>query len=403
MRRPRGCASRTPSSARSRPRSPARSASSSICKARSSASASSTRRDPAHRGRHLELRPPRVGRRAWPRASAASGDLRGRRSGPYALARRRQVPAARGRGERRAHRRRGADHRHAGSRKGISLPDTVIALAAMTEKDRADLEDRAVGVDWIALSFVQRAEDVAEARKLVRGRAGVMAKIEKPSGAGRRDHRDRRRHHGGARRSRRRDAGGEGSGLQKQITRAARNAGKPVVVATQMLESMRRAGADPRRGVRRRHRGVRRRRRGDALGGMGGRQISGGGRRDHGPRRHRGWSAIRSTSPSFTPSASIPRRPAPMPSPPRRAPSPRRSISLPSSATRPQAATEPPRRPRAAAAADHRADPDPRDGRKLAIVWGLHCVLTSDPKTSTTWCQRPAASPTGRLREPGSG
>jgi pyruvate kinase len=126
-------------------------------------------------------------------------------------------------------------------RKGVNLPDTVIPIAALTEKDRADLEAAAsVGVDWIALSFVQRPEDVAEARQLVRGRAGVMAKIEKPSAlnclaeilaiadgimvA-------------------RGDLGVElpletVPGRQKQITRAARKAGKPVVVATQMLESM---------------------------------------------------------------------------------------------------------------------------------------------------------------------
>ncbi len=67
-------------------------------------------------------------------------------------------------------------------RKGVNLPDTVIPIPALTEKDRADLEAAAsVGVDWIALSFVQRADDVAEARKLIAGRAGVMAKIEKPA------------------------------------------------------------------------------------------------------------------------------------------------------------------------------------------------------------------------------
>jgi pyruvate kinase len=67
------------------------------------------------------------------------------------------------------------------NRKGVNLPDTVLAIPALTEKDRADLEAAAsLGVDWIALSFVQRAEDVAEAQKLVKGRAGVMAKIEKP-------------------------------------------------------------------------------------------------------------------------------------------------------------------------------------------------------------------------------
>jgi pyruvate kinase len=127
------------------------------------------------------------------------------------------------------------------SRKGISLPDTVIPLAAMTDKDRADLEDALnVGVDWVALSFVQRAKDIAEARKLIRGRAAIMAKIEKPSALaeleeiiGLAD----------GIMVARGDLGVEMPvekvpGLQKQITRAARNAGKPVVVATQMLESM---------------------------------------------------------------------------------------------------------------------------------------------------------------------
>jgi pyruvate kinase len=127
------------------------------------------------------------------------------------------------------------------SRKGISLPDTVIPLAAMTDKDRADLEDALnVGVDWVALSFVQRSKDIAEARKLIRGRAAIMAKIEKPSALaeleeiiGLAD----------GIMVARGDLGVEMPvekvpGLQKQITRAARNAGKPVVVATQMLESM---------------------------------------------------------------------------------------------------------------------------------------------------------------------
>jgi pyruvate kinase len=69
-----------------------------------------------------------------------------------------------------------------GSRKGISLPDTVLPLRALTDKDRADVDFAlSLGVSWIALSFVQRAEDIAEAKKLARGRAAVMAKIEKPS------------------------------------------------------------------------------------------------------------------------------------------------------------------------------------------------------------------------------
>jgi pyruvate kinase len=127
------------------------------------------------------------------------------------------------------------------SRKGISLPDTVIPLAAMTEKDRTDLEQAlSLGVDWIALSFVQRAADVSEARELARGRAAVMAKIEKPSAL---NELEQIIELADGIMVARGDLGVEMPvekvpGLQKQITRAARHAGKPVVVATQMLESM---------------------------------------------------------------------------------------------------------------------------------------------------------------------
>jgi pyruvate kinase len=136
-----------------------------------------------------------------------------------------------------------------GSRKGISLPDTVIPLAAMTDKDRTDLEDALnVGVDWVALSFVQRAKDIAEARKLVRGRAAIMAKIEKPSALA--ELQEIIELADGIMVARG-DLGVEMPvekvpGLQKQITRAARNAGKPVIVATQMLESMIQAPAPTR-------------------------------------------------------------------------------------------------------------------------------------------------------------
>ena len=126
-------------------------------------------------------------------------------------------------------------------RKGVSLPDTIIPIAALTEKDRADLEAAAaMGVDWIALSFVQRPDDVAEARKLIRGRAGVMAKIEKPAAL---NSLDGILEIADAIMVARGDLGVElpletVPARQKQITRAARKAGKPVVVATQMLESM---------------------------------------------------------------------------------------------------------------------------------------------------------------------
>ena len=126
-------------------------------------------------------------------------------------------------------------------RKGVNMPDTLLPLSAMTPKDRADLDAAlALGVDWIALSFVQRPEDVAELKKIVQGRAGVLAKIEKPKALA--------SLHGilelaDALMVARGDLGVEMPlervpGLQKQITRAARKAGKPVVVATQMLESM---------------------------------------------------------------------------------------------------------------------------------------------------------------------
>ena len=72
------------------------------------------------------------------------------------------------------------------NRKGVSLPDTVIPVAALTPKDIADLEAALdTGIDWVALSFIQRPEDIAEAKKITRGRAAVMAKIEKPQAVAR--------------------------------------------------------------------------------------------------------------------------------------------------------------------------------------------------------------------------
>jgi pyruvate kinase len=126
-------------------------------------------------------------------------------------------------------------------KKGVNLPDTLLPIPALTSKDRQDLEAAAsLGVDWIALSFVQRAEDVAEAKKLISGRAGVMAKIEKPSALNVLT--DILRITDGIMVARG-DLGVElpvesVPARQKQITRAARRFGRPVVVATQMLESM---------------------------------------------------------------------------------------------------------------------------------------------------------------------
>jgi pyruvate kinase len=126
-------------------------------------------------------------------------------------------------------------------KKGVSLPDTDLPVGALTNKDRADLDAVVeAGVDWVALSFIQRPDDLAEARKLSGGRAHLMSKIEKPQAVARLaeiiELSD-------AIMVARGDLGVEMPleavpGIQKQITRAARRAGKPVVVATQMLESM---------------------------------------------------------------------------------------------------------------------------------------------------------------------
>lgn len=130
---------------------------------------------------------------------------------------------------------------HISDRKGVSLPDTIVTLSALTPKDQADLEAALEkGVDWIGLSFIQRPEDIAEARKFTRGRAAIMSKIEKPQAITRLSEIIEL---SDALMVARGDLGVEMPlervpGLQKQITRGARQAGKPVVVATQMLESM---------------------------------------------------------------------------------------------------------------------------------------------------------------------
>jgi pyruvate kinase len=126
-------------------------------------------------------------------------------------------------------------------RKGVNLPDTLLPVSSMTDKDRRDLHAAIeLGVDWIALSFVQRPDDVAELRKLVAGRAAILAKIEKPKAL---ESLNQILELSDALMVARGDLGVElpietVPGRQKEITRAARRVGKPVIVATQMLESM---------------------------------------------------------------------------------------------------------------------------------------------------------------------
>ena len=125
--------------------------------------------------------------------------------------------------------------------KGLNVPDVVLPVAALTDKDRVDLAFALDHhVDWIALSFVQRPEDVAEARRLIAGRAALLAKIEKPAAV---ERLDGILELADAVMVARGDLGVElppeaVPRLQKQIVEAARRMGRPVVVATQMLESM---------------------------------------------------------------------------------------------------------------------------------------------------------------------
>jgi pyruvate kinase len=126
-------------------------------------------------------------------------------------------------------------------KKGVNLPDTVLPIPAMTPKDRSDLDAALhLGVDWIALSFVQRPDDVAELKKIVGGRAACLAKIEKPRAI---EWLPEILDLSDAVMVARGDLGvelpvQEVPGKQKSIVGQARKAGKPVVVATQMLESM---------------------------------------------------------------------------------------------------------------------------------------------------------------------
>jgi pyruvate kinase len=126
-------------------------------------------------------------------------------------------------------------------RKGVNLPNLVIPLSPMTPKDHRDLTyGLSLGVDWVALSFVQHAHDIAELKKLVAGRAAVMAKLEKPAAI---DHLDEIIEQSDGIMVARGDLGVElppeaVPPLQKRILAACRVAGKPAIVATQMLDSM---------------------------------------------------------------------------------------------------------------------------------------------------------------------
>ena len=141
------------------------------------------------------------------------------------------------------------------NRKGVNVPDVVLPLAALSDKDRKDLEFVCeLGVDWLALSFVQRPADVVEARELCKGRAAILSKIEKPAAVKAFDEilAVSRRHHGGARRSGRRTARAERaadpetSGAQMPCCGQAGDRGDADAGIDDRI-----ADADPRRSVRR--------------------------------------------------------------------------------------------------------------------------------------------------------
>ncbi len=127
------------------------------------------------------------------------------------------------------------------NRKGVNVPDVVLPLAALSEKDKKDLEFVcALGIDWLALSFVQRAEDVEQARALAKGRAALIAKIEKPAAV---NAFSEILEAADGIMVARGDLGVELPvqvlpPIQKRLVRGCRAVGKPVIVATQMMESM---------------------------------------------------------------------------------------------------------------------------------------------------------------------
>ncbi len=126
-------------------------------------------------------------------------------------------------------------------RKGVNVPDVVLPLAALSEKDKTDLEFVcSLGVDWLALSFVQRPQDLMEARELTNGRAAILSKIEKPSAV---EQFEEILNASDGIMVARGDLGVElpvqnVPPIQKRLVLRCREVAKPVIVATQMLESM---------------------------------------------------------------------------------------------------------------------------------------------------------------------
>jgi len=125
--------------------------------------------------------------------------------------------------------------------KGVNVPDVSLPISALTDIDIANLKEAdKLDIDWFALSFVQKPEDVLLARSLIKSKAGIISKIEKPSAI---EHLDKIIEYSDVVMVARGDLGVELSAekvpvMQRRIVSACRRVGKPVIVATQMLESM---------------------------------------------------------------------------------------------------------------------------------------------------------------------
>ena len=316
------------------------------------------------------------------RPPAASGNLRRDQAGPRAAARRRQGAAHSHRGRRQPHR-----HPRRSRRQTVGPQGRQPARHARCRsrrwrrKDRSDLEAALdADVDWIALSFIQRPEDIAEAKKITRGRAAVMAKIEKPQAV---DRLEEIIELADALMVARGDLGVEMPlekvpGIQKRMTRVGaprRQAGGGRDADARIDDHE--PGADARRSLRRRHRHLRRRRCRDAVGRIRRRPISGrGGHHDEPHRRggrkrplYRTIIHAQRTEPEPTGADAIAAAARQI----------AETLDLPaiicwtfSGSTALRVARERPKSPIVA------ISPNLATARRLSLVWGVHCVVAED-------------------------
>ena len=268
--------------------------------------------------------------------------------------------------------------------KGINVPEADLAVPALSDKDVEDMEFGAeLGVDWVALSFVRSRDDLLLARHYLArfgSTAKLMAKIEKPQAVDRFD--DILREVDGIMVARG-DLGVEMRPeqvptIQKRLIRLCREAGKPVITATQMLESMISLPRPTRAEASRRgQRHLRRHRRGDAVGRVGGRPLPGGIGRHDGPHCPRGREqrGLQRDARQQHRHQLAARRHRPVGLQHRRAPGRGGHRQLHQDRRRGGAGCQEP-------SASGGAGPDPQraDPRQLALSWGVVPMLSEDPR-----------------------